>query len=263
MYLDISNTLDNWANVVTIVVGIFSIISVIIAYLSFIYGKKRKRKEIAIALADEYRKKILPMIDFFEKGMQQSLFKSACVSLIPTNRMEKFNMQELKEIVGDENIKRLKDLMQIDAKNIIFAKIFSTANASEILSLFSLLSELKNDKAKYKNITVALQQEFESNISSLLNTLEWFCMNFNSGIADENIVYQSLHQTFISTVQSLYYFICIQNKEKNSQKYFTNIIKLYNTWNTRNLKITEKEKKWKQNYNKIQEKAIVTARKLS
>ena len=54
-------------------------------------------------------------------------------------------------------------------------------------------------------------------------------MNFNYNIADESVVYQSLHKTFLEVVYLLYYNIAVNN-EPGDKKLFTNIIELYNLW---------------------------------
>lgn len=69
-------------------------------------------------------------------------------------------------------------------------------------------------------------------ISNLCNKLEWFSMNFITKAADENVVYQSLHQTFLSCVEHLYIPISFRNTLSHD-KYFTNIIELYARWNER------------------------------
>ena len=57
-------------------------------------------------------------------------------------------------------------------------------------------------------------------------------MCFTSGVADETIVYQSLHQTFFSTIKMLYYKIAVQNNV-TKDKYYTHTIKLYKQWRDR------------------------------
>ena len=54
-------------------------------------------------------------------------------------------------------------------------------------------------------------------------------MYFNTGIADEDTVYQSLHQSFLSIIKVLYVDIATRN-QTGKDKYYTNIIKLYNNW---------------------------------
>ena len=69
-------------------------------------------------------------------------------------------------------------------------------------------------------------------LQDTLNTLEYFCMYFNSGVADEETVYQSLHQSFLAMVKILYFSIASKN-ESGKDKYFPNIIEWYNSWTER------------------------------
>jgi hypothetical protein len=54
-------------------------------------------------------------------------------------------------------------------------------------------------------------------------------MYFNSGSADDDVIYQSLHQTFFKAVWILYYDIAKRNTD-GKDKYYTNIISTYNRW---------------------------------
>lgn len=54
-------------------------------------------------------------------------------------------------------------------------------------------------------------------------------MHFTHGVADDSVVFQSLHQTYIRICQTLYCTISNYNKMGES-KYYTNLISLYNKW---------------------------------
>ena len=77
-----------------------------------------------------------------------------------------------------------------------------------------------------------LQTEFLDRICDFLNDLEWFSMSCRYGISDEEVLYQSIHTTFLSTVWLLYFYICDQN-DTNEDKLFTNIIWLFHKWRGR------------------------------
>ena len=55
-------------------------------------------------------------------------------------------------------------------------------------------------------------------------------MALNSDVADDSVLYPSLHQIYFSTVASLYIFICAANNGTPTDKYFTQISKLYKEW---------------------------------
>ncbi|MCH5344138.1 MAG: hypothetical protein J1E64_08865 [Acetatifactor sp.] len=79
----------------------------------------------------------------------------------------------------------------------------------------------------------AIIKKFMGNIvTETLNNLEYFALHFSHETADESVVYQSLHQTYLEVVYVLYYNIAIQNNIEGS-KYYTNVIELYEKWNNR------------------------------
>ena len=69
--------------------------------------------------------------------------------------------------------------------------------------------------------------------SDILNSLEYFAMNFNTGVADETVVYESLNQTYILVVKYLYRTIAKLNKRAAPTKYYTNVIDLFKKWSAR------------------------------
>jgi hypothetical protein len=66
-------------------------------------------------------------------------------------------------------------------------------------------------------------------LNEILNNLEFFAMHFTHGTADDSVVYQSLHQSYIETIRLLYYDIAANNIPGES-KLYTNTIELYNKW---------------------------------
>jgi hypothetical protein len=88
---------------------------------------------------------------------------------------------------------------------------------------------------KYKNVFDAMPQgcpEYKKDVANFLNQLEWFAMNFRYHIADEQYIYQSLHQVYLQAVQYFYLDIAWVNLGPvvGPNKYFTNISVLYNQW---------------------------------
>jgi len=70
---------------------------------------------------------------------------------------------------------------------------------------------------------------FELLLNRLANQLEWFSMAFTHHLADCDVVYQSLHQTYLEIVKILYFRLSFPNVE-TSEKCFTNIIDLFLQW---------------------------------
>ena len=71
-------------------------------------------------------------------------------------------------------------------------------------------------------------------------------MDISSQAAGSKYIYQSLHQIFFRTIKILSVEICLRNDGKYCDKYYTNIIHVYNEWTKiyeRDLKKEEKRKK--------------------
>lgn len=93
--------------------------------------------------------------------------------------------------------------------------------------------------------------DIDSIFTDNLNKLEYFSMNFIADIADDNIVYHSLHQIFLSYVEICYFHIAELNSKGAKDKYYTNTIELYKKWKKRYLEDVEKERRAQEVINKV------------
>ena len=116
----------------------------------------------------------------------------------------------------------------------------------EIIRYYVSLDE--NKEIKYQK--EALLCNFYNELSDLLNKLEWFSMNFKYNLADEDVVFASLHQTFLADINYLYYFISKQNSD-TCNKLYTHICDLFNRWK---VKENENELDYNETINKREEK---------
>lgn len=95
------------------------------------------------------------------------------------------------------------------------------------------LSDKKYDDEEARKLFILdnanLPFSFLELINSTLNDLEYISMYIASQSTDSKYVYQSLHQFFLRTVKILAPIICLQNKNY-SDKYYVNIIHVYNYW---------------------------------
>ena len=86
-----------------------------------------------------------------------------------------------------------------------------------------------------------LRYEFSEEKIKILNLLEYLSMNFSNGIADDNVVYQSLHQTFLGFGQYMYFDIAFMNT-RPTDKFYVNFTTLFNQWNKRYVQKCNEEK---------------------
>lgn len=221
-----------------IISAIFVISGTVIAvwqyYLSCVDSKRNIdviRVQKAIDLSEYYKDNILvymtPIKYIFENsGLSDIIYKK------DTSKMKHFDEKELQTLFTDEDIKTLKEIQQSEK----FFSVVIKANLIYNLGLnIDLIKYYQNDETPRP--LSAIDSEVLSTflgklITRTLNNMEYFSLHFTHNVADESVVYKSLHQTYVGLVQILYYNIAKKNP-LSPRKYYTNIIELYEQWNTK------------------------------
>lgn len=203
-------------------------------YLSIKNSQKSfamKQVQKAIDLSEYYKDNIIkymPAIIY--------VFKSSgafpILESVKSEQMINFNRTELEQIFTQNDIDNLKQIQ--DSKS--FTKAIIEANKIYGLNLNIYMKELHSEISDDKTATMVLINEhsvivaFMANILTMtLNNMEYFALHFRHNTADETVIYQSLHQTYLKTVSLLYYYIAKENI-KPSNEVFTNVTWLYNKW---------------------------------
>lgn len=187
--------------------NIFIVFAAVWAVYEFARKNRRARAEKAIELAKEFEKDIIPLINEMTGVFNSLSFYKKIKDLYMHDGLF-FDREELRTIFSDNEINEYVEFCRK-----------STLGENPISILICQVQ--------------------------ILNKLEAFSMAFNHKVADESVVYQSLHQMFFTTVKTLYIKIAIVN-EYEKDKYYTNIIKLFNDWDKRYKKIERKNKKRKE-----------------
>ena len=226
-----------YPSVIEIIANITVIISCIIAFFTlywFIMDYKKRyatsRTEKAIQLAEEYANDIMNKITYIGFVMKD-IGISDLIEHIDSTGFHDFTYNELCRLLTAEEIKTIKEKLysnKISDKIFLKNKALSLSNYKDISEFLRLLRTVSEEAPKNNRVSV-FQIEFNSILADVLNQLEYFSMWFVTGVADEKAVYQSLHQTFLKHIKFLYYPIASINKS-GTDKYYTNIIKLYNLW---------------------------------
>lgn len=159
------------------------------------------------------------------------------------DNLSAFTIAEVREIYGDDFPHEYTKIRQ----TIDFDSIYH--------SILERRISINEDNFKIKKYTTKQARQlfildnsnlpfsFASLIDDVLNQLESVCMDISSQAAGENYIYQSLHQTFLRTIKTLSINICLRNNQKYSDKYYTNIIHVYNSWTKMYKDDLNKEKK--------------------
>ncbi len=241
---DASQRFQQITNVFLILSAIFVGCQVYIYRKDYKHKNKKLQVEKAIQLAEVYADEIIKNITYLsfiykELGIEE-IFKS-----IPSSKMCEFDNSELDELMNTNVQKEINNkLSKIQSDILINARIFLKPNIieplNEKLNFYSAPISEENPDLLNKMLSNILMNEFYAIKCETLNRLEYICMYFNSGLANSDAVYQSLHQTFLKSVCILYYNISRLNIT-GKDKYYTNIICLYNKWNNMYLEANKKE----------------------
>lgn len=237
------NNLVGWLTMLSAIASAF------FALKAYLLQKKRAKKDSACDLAKYYSNSVLKrsvlITNVFKHSKVHDFFRNA----FPIDKISDFDKEELSSFLSQKDLTE-EDVKQkvrgIDPELILNVRMYASHQPTERSLLFRDFTYKDSQTNEVKIINEPfLREDFMQEITDLLNELEWFSMCCNYGIADEKLLYQSLHQTFISNVWMLYFFISVNNAN-NADKYYTNIIKLFRKWNKRVTKIKTKTLKKKQ-----------------
>lgn len=215
---------------------IVTIISVVCAFKAYRHQKERARKEAACQLARIYADEILLQYQIVSSFFGRSKLLEFIKATFPMDEFSSFTLQEMLELALRAHI-TVNDLTakmeDFDPLCILDVMARATTSVHDRDALYATYSEIdESSGVRIPKNSVFLRFQFGDTISHLLNTLEWFSMNCRYGLADEEVLYQSIHQTFLSTVWMLYYYIS-KNNTKNEDKFYTNTIWLFQKWKAR------------------------------
>ena len=249
-------TILSVTNIILALCGGAAIITAIVAcqkYITQLEDTARnndyERTKLACDLARYFAEEIIPSASLFRRVLEKSNEEAyeTYRTIFPANRLVNFDALELSELLSaskhDEKI--VSNILNGVTPAIIYnEKLKNCRNDSERVLIAEYYLEVLKDNPSEEGIQkkALLLSDYKANMMSLQNKLEWFSMNFRKKMADEDTVYQSLHQWFLFTVKLLYYPIAKENSH-NPDKYYSNIIWLYNHWNN---KLKEDEQKQQQ-----------------
>lgn len=224
------------AGVVTFVSIIFLCLQVLLFISDYKHRNLRLQKEYALELANRYADDILENISFLVSVMNTCLGNDDINSLCNNSKdkLKLFTKEESEKIISE----KILSFYSIET---------TTLNIEMIKRSFTLHPEI------YKNFRIIEEKipeekEIEYYIffyfgimDDTLNKLEAFAMALNENVAEELLLYPSLHQTFLKAVK-LFYPRFVKRNHSSCHKYYTNIIKLFNLWEDRSNKENERDK---------------------
>ena len=250
--------LESFALTIQIVANIFVVIAGLVAVKKYLADIKERNnaleKELKIREKELYQKelktitKAIDLAGFYKDEILtnsrklRSIYKKIGIydilQTINISNMVEFDVIELEEVLSQEQIDQIKkngEKYHVDtalkdvgiAYNIEECYTYSGKADDIQKTVDTQKADINTNGEEEKELQEV--EDYAKLMVSLLNNLEYFSMYFIHKTADESVVYQSLHMTYIEIVRMLYYDIASINKT-GERKFFMNTIKLFNIW---------------------------------
>lgn len=206
-------SLDNWCTLLTMF-GV--VIGAGWGLIQYDRNTKLRQQEKASEIAEKFSDEIINKLSVISYVlMHRSEFKTILEKINP-DKLSTFSQYEIIEISNDKSIFNKFNL------------ILSSKNTQRDYEYY-LHTKYNEDEIK------SFDSNFVRLVESTLNKLEAICMNISSQAAGSQYIYQSLHQILLYNIHILSILIA-QNNVNNFDKYFVNVIEVYNMWNTQKQK---------------------------
>ena len=211
-------SLSNWGTWITLV-GLF--FTAIWSMHQYIKSKLSKQQEKASQIATDFADNLIEKMGLISKTLLKNSYIQKVTSIFDNHPecLSQFTTFEIEDILVAENEDEDVDVF----KN--FKDILCSEDTQKEYQNF--LNEKYSEKEQEK-----FNSKFPVLVESTLNHLEAICITITSQAAGSEFIYDSLHQTFLKTIKILAVLIAANNNN-NVDKYFTNIIQVYNMWNKR------------------------------
>jgi len=218
--------LENIYYISQIIGTIVLIITAYYAHKQYEEQKKHSRIAKAAELAKHFKDSAIPSISKLEE-----LF---------------FNSQSLKPVCDRIDIDKIDSFTRTELTSFITENDLQLYISALALKISDVIKDIPKEEDVF----------FYKLASRCLNDLEYFCINFNSNIADSDTVYQSLHQVFFEFMPIAYIYISLRNST-SADKYYTNIIAVYKEWRKKYCTQREAEHNIRKKYQKDCDNAAI------
>lgn len=170
---------------------------------------------------------------------------------------EKYNQLIEKINVDDLSSFDTYEIRKSSNDKDIFKKFELVLNSTQMQKTYEqvLHSRYNEDEAKLYD------SQFVILVQNTLNKLEAICMNISSNAAGSQYIYPSLHQIFLRDIYLLSPYIAESNNN-SIDKFFINIIKVYNMWKTEHYKDYKKQLKSQEKLKRLRDKQEKEIKKL-
>ena len=233
--LDNKDVLSSLSSLAVIISTIFVAIQARLFFND--YRKRNKKEEFSksFELTKFYTSIILPKMPKIQRMFELCDVTSNIKSI--RSNIKHFDKEECSEFLDPDEFRKkiqsikLKPIEQILPLYAQFANTSISNAYMEFYRYMALISEHEDSDNLVEEYKINLCNAVIGELSIAANDLEYFSMFFNSNLAESEVVYESLHQTFLAYVRLLYPVISYANTRSDySKKYYTHIRDLYSLW---------------------------------
>lgn len=218
-----------------IISALFVVVGTAIAVIQYIFNSDTARRDAdkqrnleAAKMADEFRKNVIPLISDLSVAYCDEKFNKEIIDYLDGANLEHFNKEELDRLFPENGYIQYR--VQLARNYLVQTDEEFTKLENEYRNNTKLTKRDKDKIAEKLNDMILDSLVKVSQISTeLSNSLEYMCICFNTNIADDKTVYQSLHQVFFKAVHMIYIFTFDAN-ENEHDRLFYNVMVMYKKW---------------------------------
>lgn len=199
-------------NFLTLLTLIGMIVGAIWALMQYDKNTKVRQQEKAAEIAKDFADNLMERLALISNVlMPNQEIKKMLNKIAKSKKLNQFTTREICNILNDKQCFKKYD------------KIILSKNSQDRYD--EILKKRYNENERQK-----FESYFPLLVENTLNHLEAICINISSKAAGSQFIYDSLHQSFLKTIELLSVKISSHNNN-NIDKYFVNIIQVYNMWN--------------------------------
>lgn len=257
MFFKFNKDLENTYYVAEIASSVIVVSGLVVSVLQYTASnvensilRDKEKKIKAAEMANQFQAEMIPLLNTLAGAYSNSGFGKIVLEKMKKTEFVMFDKEEVDKIMSE---------IKIDISQLLISLYIGYLIDSGMVSKEEIFDEEGKLNISEENRKIA-ENKMTNCINDLSNKLEYFCICFNSGIADDDTVYQSLHNVFFQSVQMLYLFIFKDNTFEYD-RLFSNITNLYIRWRERYKELVEKENEELINRKRdVQKKIVVKAK---
>lgn len=233
-------SLDNWCTLLTMF-GV--VIGAGWGLIQYDKNMKLRQQEKASEIAQDFANNLIEKTALISDTlMSNKEFQKMIVKIVKSKKLNQFTYWEIIDILGDKQC---------------FNKCEQIIRSKRTQQKYTQLLKTKYNETE----CTRFNSNFSILVETTLNHIEAVCINISSKAAGSQFIYDSLHQSFLNITEILSIKISKGNYN-NVDKYFINIIDVYNMWNKQKNKDIQKFNKTQAKINKLKYKASLEVNKL-